>query len=160
MKGYNMATEEEKKKTMFRMTSMMISGMAKALYDLFGDSALAAMNVVGENLLAIMENEMGLEISGEDPKDILTEIGRLYQDEFGLVESFTLDGDEKELHFTIKKCKLWKLSRKVLETGVDMPFTCPILNVGQAAMMQKSKRSHRKIDSSQEECTISYTFVS
>ena len=154
-----MATEEQKLETLFRMTSMLITGMGKALYDLFDDSALATMNVVGKELLGIMENEMGLEIAGENTKDVLTEIGRIFEDEFGLIESFKLEGDDKELHFTIKKCKMWKISKKILETGVAMPFTCPVLNVGHAAMMQKGKRSHRTIDSTQKECTISYNFV-
>ena len=78
-----MATEEQKKKNLFRMMSMMIAGMAKSLYELFGDTAFATMTEVGKELLEIMENEMGLEIAGETPKDVLTEIGRIFADEYG-----------------------------------------------------------------------------
>ncbi|MGB5684498.1 MAG: hypothetical protein WBM35_01705, partial [Candidatus Electrothrix sp.] len=62
-----MATEEQKKKNMMRLMTLMIAGMAKALYDLFGEAAFATMSEVGKSTLEIMEQEMGLEIEGEDP---------------------------------------------------------------------------------------------
>ncbi|MCI5140417.1 MAG: hypothetical protein D3909_01505, partial [Candidatus Electrothrix sp. ATG1] len=50
-----MATEEQKKKNMMRLMTLMIAGMAKALYDLFGETAFATMSEVGKSTLEIME---------------------------------------------------------------------------------------------------------
>jgi hypothetical protein len=123
MKGNNMATEEQKKKNLFRMMSMMIAGMAKSLYELFGDTAFATMTEVGKELLEIMENEMGLEIAGENPKDVLTEIGRIFTDEYGFIASFKVEGDDNELSLIVDKCQGWNLTQRVLKTGVEIPFT-------------------------------------
>jgi len=160
MKGNKMATEEQKKKNLMRMMSMMIAGMAKSLYELFGDTAYATMTEVGKELLGIMENEMGLEIAGENPKDVLTEIGRIFEDEFGFIASFKVEGDDNELSLIVDKCQGWDLTQKVLKTGVEIPFTCPIMNVGHAALTRMGKSAHRKIESRPEVrgSTITYTF--
>ena len=129
-----MATEEQKKKNIIRLMTLMISGMAKALYDLFGETAFATMNEVGKTTLTIMENEMGLEIDGEDPKDVLTEIGRIFTDEMGFIESFSTSQENNILTLTVNHCQGWNLTQSILETGVEIPFTCPIMNVCQAAL--------------------------
>ena len=142
------------------MMSMMVAGMAKSLYELFGGTAFATMNEVGKELLGIMESEMGLEIAGEDPKDVLTEIGRIFEDEYGFISAFKVEGDEKELRLIVDKCQGWNLTQKILKTGVEIPFTCPIMNVGQAALMRMGKHAHRKIEARPEVrgSTIIYTF--
>ena len=33
------------------------------------------------------------EIAGEDPKDVITEIGRIFADEMGFKDSFRVEGD-------------------------------------------------------------------
>ncbi len=155
-----MATEEQKKKNLFRMMSLMIAGMAKSLYELFGDTAFAAMNEVGKELVEIMENEMGLEIAGENPEDVLTEIGRIFADEYGFIASFKVEGDDNEMRLIVDGCQGWNLTQRILKTGVEIPFTCPIMNVGQAALMRMGKHAHRKIESRPEVrgSTIIYTF--
>ncbi|MDM8542093.1 hypothetical protein QUF75_05470 [Desulfococcaceae bacterium HSG7] len=155
-----MATEEQKKKNLFRMMSMMIAGMAKSLYELFGDTAFATMTEVGKELLEIMENEMGLEIAGETPKDVLTEIGRIFADEYGFIASFKVEGDDHELRLIVDKCQGWNLTQKILKTGVEIPFTCPIMNVGHAALARMGKSAHRKIEPRPEVrgSTITFTF--
>ena len=124
---------EEKKNTM-RLMTLMIAGMAKALYELFGETAFATMNEVGKTTLEIMENEMGLEVDGESPKDVLTEIGRIFADEIGFIESFDTTEEENTLTLTVNHCQGWNLTQTILKTGVEIPFTCPIMNVCQAAL--------------------------
>ncbi len=141
-----MATEEQKKQNLIRMKNLMIGGMAKALWDLFGESAFATMNEVGKDILAIMEQEMGLEIAGEDPKDVLTEIGRIFVDELGYIDSFKVEGEGKEISLLVDKCIGWNLTQSIMKTGVDIPFTCPIMNVGEAAFLRMGKHAHRTIE--------------
>ncbi len=156
-----MATEEAKKKNMMRMMTLMISGMAKALYDLFGETAYAAMGEVGKSLLQIMEDEMGLEIDGEDPKEVLTEIGRIFADEMGFIADFRVEGEGNELQLIVDKCAGWNLTQSILKHGVDVPFTCPIMNVGQAALLKMGKHAQKKIEPRPEVrgSTITFTML-
>jgi len=141
-----MASEEQKKQNLIRMKNLMIAGMAKALYDLFGESAQATMMEVGKDILGIMEKEMGLEIAGENPKDLMTEVGRIFADEFGYVESFQVEENGNEISLYVDNCMGWNLTQHIMKTGVDIPFTCPIMNVGQAALMRQGKPIHKRVE--------------
>lgn len=140
-----MATEEQKKKNVMRLMTLMIAGMAKALYDLFGETAFATMTEVGKSTLEIMEQEMGLEVDGEAPKDVLTEIGRLFADEMGFIESFSTTEEGNVLTLTVNHCQGWDLTQTILKTGVEIPFTCPIMNVCQAALIRMGHPAQKTI---------------
>jgi hypothetical protein len=154
-----MASEEQKKQNLIRMKNLMIEGMAKALWDLFGESANATMIDVGKDILEIMENEMGLEVAGEDPKDVMTEIGRIFVDEFGYIESFSVEQNGNEITLKVDKCIGWNLTQAILKTGVDVPFTCPIMNVGQASLMRLGKPAHKKIEPRPDVRGSAITFI-
>lgn len=156
-----MASEEQKKKNVMRLMTLMISGMAKALYDLFGETAFATMNEVGKSTLAIMEQEMGLEVDGEDPKDVLTEIGRIFADEMGFIESFSTEEKGNQLLLTVNHCQGWNLTQSIMKTGVDIPFTCPIMNVCQAALTRMGKPVQKTISPIPETrgSTITFTMI-
>lgn len=141
-----MATEEQKKENLIRMKNLMIAGMAKALWELFGESANATMIEVGKDTLEIMEKEMGLELDGESAEDVLTEIGRIFTDEFGYVDSFKVEVDGNSISLFVDNCRGWYLTQQIMKTGVELPFTCPIMNVGQAALMRIGKPAHKKIE--------------
>ena len=127
--------------------TLMIAGMAKALYDLFGETAFAIMSEVGKTTLEIMEQEMGLEIDGETPQDVLTEIGRIFADEMGFIESFTTSQENNVLTLKVSRCQGWDLTQSILKTGVEIPFTCPIMNVCQAALTRMGHPAQKAITS-------------
>jgi hypothetical protein len=154
-----MATEEQKKKNVMRLMTLMIAGMARALYDMFGESAFAVMNEVGKTTLDIMEQEMGLEVDGEDPKDVITEIGRIFADEMGFVESFSSSQDGNQITLSVNHCQGWDLTQSVLKTGVDIPFTCPIMNVCQAALARMGKPARKAISPIEETHGSAITFT-
>lgn len=156
-----MATEEQKKKNIMRLMTLMIGGMAKALYDLFGETAFATMSEVGKTTLEIMEQEMGLEVDGESPKDVLTEIGRIFCDEMGFIESFSTAEDGNVLTLTVNRCQGWNLTQSILKTGVEIPFTCPIMNVCQAALTRMGHPAQKAISPIPETrgSTIQFTLV-
>ena len=153
-----MAAEEEKSRNLLRMTSLIIEGMAKTLYDMFGESALATMEQVGKDMLEIMEKEMGLELAGESPEDVLTEIGRLFEDEMGLIERFHLERNDKEISMGIDQCRAWDLDQRIKNHGVDIPFTCPVMNVGKGALRRLGMQAHRRIELKEDKpgCTIHF----
>ncbi len=130
-----MATEEVKKQNLVRMYKLTIQGLARGMYDLFGDASFAIMNKVGDELLTIMEKEMGLEIGGQDANEILQEISRLFVDEFGFAGKIEVIKNEVgEKTVKVSNCGALDLSNSLRKAGIEHPFTCPIMNTISAAI--------------------------
>ena len=141
-----MASEEQKKRQMGRIFSIMIEGLANGIYDLFEESAYALMKTVGDNLLEIMQKEMGLEIEGEEPGDVLNELLRIWVDEIGFFEDAKVEETGNGWMVVGNNCKGWNLSQKILDHGVKEPFTCPIMNSMNAALGKMNIRTQMKIE--------------
>ncbi|MBN1260243.1 MAG: hypothetical protein JXB35_06140 [Anaerolineae bacterium] len=146
-----MATEEQKKVRQLRLFNDIIFGFAKGLYDLFGDSALATVDTIGEDILEEMEHELGLEIHGEDPQDILTEIERLLVDEYGLCTKATLQmhPETHEIDMICENCLLTKATRDLTEAGVP-PYTCVPMMMASAALHKRLGRKAKLVKVEQD----------
>ena len=133
-----MATEEQKKARELRLFNDIITGFAKGLYDLFGDTALATVETIGKSVLEEMERELGLEIQGESSQDILTEIGRLLVDEYGLVKDsdLTINDETRKVHISCTDCSLWKSCKDLSDGGIT-PYTCVPMMMATAALRQR-----------------------
>ncbi|RLC61679.1 MAG: hypothetical protein DRI48_10470, partial [Chloroflexi bacterium] len=131
-----MATEEEKKRNLARINAMIIYGLEKGLWDLLGESVLSMSTTVGEGMLEIMEKTMGLEIAGEEPQDILTEIGRIFVDEIGIATRFDITRTEDQVDFLVENCVLLNVEKDLVAAGIK-PFMCPYLNIAAAAMRRR-----------------------
>ncbi len=131
-----MATEEEKKRNLARINAMIIYGLEKGLWDLLGESALAITVTVGRGMLEQMEKSMGLEIGGEDPQDILTEIGRIFVDEIGIAVNFDITHEGDLVTMEVDRCVLLNVEKDLVEAGIK-PFMCPYLNIAAAAMQER-----------------------
>ncbi len=157
-----MATEEEKKRNLARLNAMIIYGLEKGLWDLFGESALATTNTVGEGMLELMEKNMGLEIEGEDPQDILTEIGRLFVDEYGIATDFDIEKEGDDINFDVKNCVLMHVEKDLIEAGIK-PFVCPYLNIAAAAMRRrmgvKTSISQFEVDVENHQCKLCFRLI-
>jgi hypothetical protein len=152
---------EQKKLRQLRLFNDLIFGFAKGLYDLFGDSALATVDTIGEDILEEMEHELGLEIHGEDPEDLLTEIERLLVDEYGLVKSARLEmhPETHEIDMICEGCLLTKATRDLDEAGVP-PYTCVPMMMASAALHKrlgmKSKFVSLDQDTENRVCDIDF----
>ncbi len=157
-----MATEDEKKKNLARLNAMIIYGLEKGLWDLFGESALATTNTVGKGMLELLEKSMGLEISGETPQDILTEIGRLFVDEFSIATNFDVTHTDDTVDFIVDNCVLMNVEEDLIKAGIK-PFVCPYLNIASAAMRQRlgERTAVRESDVNTESrrCTLQFQMV-
>ncbi len=154
-----MATEEQKKVRQVRVFNDIIFGFAKGLYDLFGDSALATVDAIGEDILQDMEHELGLEIQGENPQDLLTEIERLLVDEYGFCKGARLVIEGDEIDMFIEGCMLWKATTQLAEAGVP-PYTCVPMMMASAALHkrlgQKAKFVSIEQDTAKFVCDIDF----
>jgi len=157
-----MATEEEKKRNLARINAMIIYGLEKGLWNLLGESALALSATVGAGMLEQMEQSMGLEIAGEDPQDILTEIGRIFVDEIGIAARFDITEEGDDVTLVVDKCVLLGVEEDLINAGIK-PFMCPYLNITAAAMRQrlgaKSRISSIDVDVEAHRCHLCFEML-
>lgn len=144
-----MATMEEKKLRQLKLFNDIVFGFAKGLYDLFGDTAVATVDTIGEDILEDMEHELGLEIAGEDPKDILMEIERLMVDEYGMCKTADLVIDDGQIDLTCEGCLMWRATRALQEEGVP-PYTCVPMMMSSAALHKRLGAKARFISIEQD----------
>ncbi|MCB0164338.1 MAG: hypothetical protein KDI79_08940 [Anaerolineae bacterium] len=136
-----MATEAQKRERQNRMFNMVIAGMSKGLYDLFGEAAVSVITPIGEEILEEMEHELGLEIHGENPQEILTEIERLLMDEYGMFKDGSLEihPDTHEVDVLITDSALWHATAELHEAGLP-PLACVEMMVTGAALRKRLGR--------------------
>ncbi len=144
-----MATMEEKKLRQLRLFNNIIYGFASGLYELFGDTALATMDDIGKGVLEDMENELGLEIAGEDPEDILTEIERLLLDEYGLVDAVEFKKEGQSVELTCQGCLLWKATESLQKDDIP-PYTCAPMMMASTALKKRLGVRRRFVSLNQE----------
>ncbi|GAP12588.1 hypothetical protein LARV_00324 [Longilinea arvoryzae] len=152
-----MATEEKKKENLLEMLSYTVFGLAQGMWELFGDSSFATSTTIGDMMVARAEKAAGLEVQGETPDEILTEIVRLSVDELGLMEDgkAVFTGD----HITIEcdHCKGCTMCNGLQSHGVQ-PFYCSMFCMASSALREgtghKNRFLSRKYDEGTKTCTI------
>ncbi|MBD3289908.1 hypothetical protein GF337_13965 [candidate division KSB1 bacterium] len=156
-----MATDTEKTANKLRLTQLALTGLTKGVWEFVGETAFALTPVIGEDILKILEKEMGLEIHGENPEDVINEISRLFVDEFGCAESIdvNVEGDNI-IKLQVNSCIDRTETGKLKEAGVTKPFTCPIMNACQAALKRMDQKVHEDIEvCSDGNCLITFEKV-
>lgn len=129
-----MATEEKKLANRMRVTEYTLVGMAAALWNMLGESCMALVAPIGEELLKVTEKEMGLEIAGETPEAVLTEVGRLFVDEFGYYKETSLEKQGNTFTIYAKDAITKNIPKMLKEAGVDKYFFSPALLISLAVL--------------------------
>lgn len=142
-----MATDEQKKQNRLRLTEMSLLSLSTSTWNILGDTAFSFSGPMGRQILNIMEKEMGLEVAGEDPQDVLLEISRIFVDEFGFASDITIDAkDESHFEVRVRNCVNRSLTDKLMDAGVDKPFICPIMNACQSALRRMGYKMHEDVE--------------
>lgn len=141
-----MATEEQKKQNMLRLARMTLFGLTTGVWDLLGEGSLGLSHEIGDEILPILEKEMGLEIAGEDPVQVLQEVGRIMVDEFGFAQSVDVSGDGDRLVMKVHSCANRKLSDDLEAAGITHPFICPFMCVSDAVFDHMGIKVMSKVD--------------
>ena len=105
---------------------------------------------IGDQILPVLEKEMGLELGGDSLPDIATEVGRLAVDEFGLAEDVEVSGDNDKITLKVKNCQLRGLTNDLAASGINHPFICPLLCVGDAILDRKGVKATGTVDKWEE----------
>ena len=157
-----MATEMEKKKRLLSIFNIAMYGIIKGLWELFGEASFATVDVIGDQLLSMLEKEMGLEIQGEDPNDILLEIARLLVDEVGMMSACEPKLEDNRIQMACTECALREATAYLEEKGIQ-PFACIPMGVVAAAMRKRMNQKHRvlgrKWDEATQTCTIMFELM-
>jgi hypothetical protein len=109
---------------------------------------------MGDHILEVMEKEMGLEIAGDDPQEVMIEISRIFVDEFGFCSDIDVEANEGDYTLTVKKCVNSKLADQLQAAGVEKPFICPIMNACQAALKRMNFKMRSDVTKLAEEDSI------
>lgn len=138
-------------------------GLIGGLWDLFGETSFATINSVGDKILETMEKESGLEILGEDPKDILMEVSRLLADEIGTMKSGKVNiTEDGKVRMACEQCFLREATGWLEADGVQ-PFACIPMNISAAAMRKRLGAKHRVLgrqwDAESQTCTIEFQVI-
>jgi len=137
-----MASETEKKQNLVKLSSLIIHGLTKGLWDLLGESANVTAKQIGHTSVDMLEKEMGFEIAGEDTNDLLVELNRIFVDELGAVADADVNVDGDEVTLTFKGCQFMKLTKDLMDQGIP-PFICPFKGMGMAAIEKRlGKKAH------------------
>jgi len=140
-----MATEEKKKANQLRLANLTLYGVTAGLWNLLGDTSMAVGASIGEEVLKVMEKEMGLEIAGETPEAVLKEIARLFEDEFGFAGQIEVLTEGNTITMKVYNCLNRSLTDRLVEAGVETPFICPIMNSGLVAMRRLGIRAQPNV---------------
>ncbi|MBN1179074.1 MAG: hypothetical protein JXD18_07680 [Anaerolineae bacterium] len=144
-----MATMEEKKLRQLRLFNNLVFGFAKGMYDLFGDAALATVDTIGEDVLEEMEHSLGLEVQGENPQNILTEIERLLIDEYGMAKGARLAISGDTINLMCEGCLLWQATQDLQAAAVP-PYTCVPMMMASAALRKRLGQKAKFVSISQD----------
>ncbi len=155
-----MASEDQKKENRLRLTNLALLSLASSTWDTLGETSFAFSSQMGEHILEVMEKEMGLEIAGEDPQDVMTEIGRIFVDEFGFCSDIDVEADNGGYAVKVKQCVNRKFTDQLLQAGVEKPFICPIMNACQAALRRMNFKMREDVTKWTEENGSIITFKS
>lgn len=137
-----MATDEQKKARQLKLCNDILFGFAKGMYDLFGDSALATVVEIGEDIIEEMEHELGLEIHGEDPQAILTELERILIDEYDMARHASIKVKDHEVELYMEGCMFWHATQELRKEGIP-PYTCVPMMIAEAALHKRlGKKAH------------------
>ncbi len=145
-----MATDIEKKQNLIRLSNLSLAGVTKGVWDFVGESSLALSHSIGATIIRTMEKEMGLEISGENPKDVLQEISRIFVDEFGFASDIEVEENEQSYVLRVNYCVNRKLTDQLAAEGVEIPFICPAMNAAIAALDRMKIRVRHSVKKNSE----------
>jgi hypothetical protein len=122
-----MATEEAKLVNRTRLWGLTTVGMTLGIWDFVQESATALSPTIGDSIVKEMEKSLGLEIAGEKPEHVLTELGRIFVDEYGYAAEAKVEKTNKGFNITLIKAIGIPEYIALRNLGVGKPFSHPFL---------------------------------
>lgn len=141
-----MATEQEKTAHREQLLALMLLGMTVGIWDMVEESATSLSPVIGENILGEIEKQLGLEIAGEKPEDILVELGRIFVDELGVASEIKVERTDKAIRITLLNAMGMAEFTILQEHGVEKLFSHPFLCTGLVALARLGVKARGTVE--------------
>ena len=130
-----MAIDLHKMDNNLLLTEITLGSLTTSTWNMLGETSFSFSRPMGTRILKFMEANMGLEIEGEDPKDVMIEISRVLVDEFGFCSNIEiLEQSDGGYELKVKGCLKRDFCDVIAQAGVEKLFICPVLNSTQAAL--------------------------
>lgn len=141
-----MATEQEKTARRARIWGITAYGLTLGIWDMVQESALTLSPAIGKAILADMEKNLGLELAGEKPEDILVEIGRVCVDEGGFASEAKVEKTNNGFQVTLVNAVGTQEFAALQEKGVEKLFSHPFYCAGQAALARLGCKARGSVE--------------
>jgi hypothetical protein len=152
-----MATEEAKRNNTIQLMQLMLTGYTLGIWELVGESANALSPIIGNQLLGMVEKQLGLEIAGEKPENTLTELGRLFVDEFGFGTESKVEQTEKTIKITFINAAGVKEMAQMAQAGLT-PFGNPFMCTGLACLNRVGLKARGDVVADVKSNTVTVIF--
>jgi len=143
-----------------RLNDITLLAMAISFWDTLGKTAFAFSAPIGTHNLWMIKNELGRDIGGETPAEILMSICQVFIDDFGYASEIEITS-EYEGHFEVRVRDYTNVEfiGTLLAAGVEEPFLDPIMNTCQAMLRKMKFRTHQKLELWEDGNGIVITFT-
>ncbi len=132
-----MASELDKATHRARLWGLVSIGMTLGIWDMVEESSVSLSPVIGKVILQEIEKNLGLEIAGEKPDNILIELGRIFVDEFGIATEVKVENTNGVLQATLINAVGTAEFSALQEKGVEKLFSQPFYCAGLAALSRQ-----------------------
>ncbi len=132
-----MTAEVEKITQRARLWGLVSIGMTLGIWDMVEESSVSLSPVIGKVILHEIEKNLGLEIAGEKPENMLVELGRIFVDEFGIASEVKVENTNSGLQATLVNAVGTPEFAALQEKGVEKLFSQPYYCAGLAALARQ-----------------------
>jgi hypothetical protein len=139
-----MTTEQKQQENKAELANLALLGVAAGAWNILGEKGVGTLSSsMGNQILKVMEKEKGLKITGTDAEALLTEISRIFVEEYGFASDIEVEiEDDQNFHLNVKNCVNFDFTTQLMEAGVEHPFICPIMTSARSALQKMGYKMH------------------
>jgi hypothetical protein len=141
-----MATDPEKILHRARLWGLVAIGMTQGIWDMVEESAASLSPSIGETVLGEFERQLGLEIAGEKPEDLLVELGRIFVDEYGYASEAKVEHTNEIIRVSLLNALGMPEWANLQDHGVEKLFSHPYLCTALAALARSGIKARGKVE--------------
>jgi hypothetical protein len=141
-----MATDADKFANRARLWGLVTVAMTLGIWEIIEESAVTISPMIGNSLLQMLEKNLGFELAGEKPENMLVELSRIFIDELGYGSEAKVEGSDKNFKLTIINAVGLPEFQALADRGVTKPFSNPIYCTGIAAMNRLGYKCRAKVE--------------
>ena len=140
-----MANEQLKITNRARLWGLIVLGMSQGIWEMVEESASSLTPMIGAWVLQEAEKQLGLEIAGEKAEDVLTELARIFVDEFGYAVESKVERADKTISISFKNAVGTPEFSRLIQSGMDKLFFHPYMCAGLAALARMGVKARWEV---------------